>query len=126
MTTQQKCDTVNAWKMTGPALGQLIGAWQIYDAIVVAEYDALPSSGQTIVNNILSMGNVNCASGANARRRLLIEFPAGTASNTALLNLFNSNYLPSQDWCFVNGYPTHGVNGPGNISVSDALNAGLV
>src|SRR5215469_16670601 len=109
MTTQQKCDTINAWKMTGPQLSQLIGAWQLYDAIVVTEYDALPAAGQTI-NNILSMGNVNCASGSKARRRLFIEFPAGTSSNTALLNLFNNNYLPSQDWCSVNNYPTHGVS----------------
>jgi len=126
-TTAQKCTKINGWKMAGPALGPTVPAWQIYDQIVLTEYDALIAANQTIVNNILAMGNINCSAGSNARRRLFSAgfFPTGTTSNTNLLTLFNSNYAPSQDWCFLNGYPTHGSSGPGNISVSDANNAGL-
>jgi len=127
-TTAQKCAKINGWKMTGPETSQTVPAWQIYDQIVLTEYDALTAANQAIVNNILAMGNVNCASGSNARRRLFATgfFPTGTTSNTNLLALFNSVYAPSQDWCFLNSYPTHGPSGPGNISVSDANNAGLV
>jgi len=108
------------------AAGPAVPAWRIYDAIVVTEYDALTAGNQTIVNNILAMGNANCAAGSNARRRLLAIFPAGTTSNTNLTSLFANIYSPTQDWCFTNGYPTFGVSGPGNISVPDANNAGLV
>jgi hypothetical protein len=126
-TTAQKCTKINGWTMVGPVPAVvLISAWQLYDNIVVTEYDALTAPNQTIVNNILAMGNVNCASGSNARRRLLAVFPSGTTTNTDLTSLFASYYAPQQDWCFVNHYPTHGPSGPGNISVSDANNAGLV
>jgi len=125
-TTAQKCAKINGWTMlaTIPA-GPIVPTWELYDAIVVTEYDALTAGNQTIVDNILSMGNVNCASGSNARRRLLAIFPAATVSNTNLTSLFASIYSPARDWCFNNNYPTFGVNGPGNISVSDARNAGL-
>jgi|SRR5215472_1599205 len=127
-TTAQKCTKINGWTMVGPAISPTIPAWQIYDQIVLTEYDALVAANQTTVNNILAMGNINCATGSNARRRLFATgfFPAGTTSNTNLTTLFNSNYSPSQDWCHLNGYPSHGPSGPGNISVSDANNAGLV
>ena len=125
-TTQQKITKINGWTMAQPPVTALVPAWQIYDEIVVTEYDAAPAASQTIVNNILAMGNVNCASGSNARRRFLAIFPSGTTSNTNLINLFNSIYAPIRDWCFVNGYPTHGANGPGNLSINDASNAGLV
>jgi hypothetical protein len=126
-TTAQKVAKINGWTMvpTVPA-GTLVPAWELYDNIVVTEYDAAPAASQAIVNNILAMGNVNCASGSNARRRLLAIFPSGTTSNTNLTSLFGSVYTPQHDWCSVNGYPTHGINGPGNLSVSDANNAGLV
>jgi hypothetical protein len=126
-TTQQKCTKVNGWTMavSVPA-GPIVPAWQLYDAIAVTEYDALTAGSQTTVNNILAMGFVNCATGSNARRRLLAIFPAGTTSNTNLTSLFANIYSPQQDWCYANQYPSHGVSGPGNISVSDANNAGLV
>ena len=125
--TAQKVAKINGWTTVQPVpAGPIVPAWQTYDAIVVTEYDALIAASQTTVNNILAMGNINCASGSNARRRLLAIFPAGTTSNTNLLNLFNSIYAPVHDWCLVNGYPTHGASGPGNLSVSDANNAGLV
>jgi hypothetical protein len=126
-TTQQKVTKINGWTMVGTVpTATLVPAWQLYDEIVVTEYDAAPAASQAIINNILAMGNVNCAQGSNARRRLLAVFPSGTTSNTNLTSLFGSIYTPQQDWCFTNAYSTHGINGPGNLSVSDANNAGLV
>ena len=126
-TTQQKITKINGWTMVAPVpSGTLVPAWQLYDDIVVTEYDAAPAASQTIVDNILSMGNVNCAQGSNARRRLFSIFPAATTTNANLTTLFAGVYTPQQDWCFLNAYPTHGASGPGNLSVSDANNAGLV
>ena len=126
MTTQQKCDTINQWTVLGSVTGVIVPTWRIYDAIVLTEYDATSATNQTIVNNILAMGNVNCASGSNARRRLLAIYPNTTTSNGNLLSLFNSIYTPVQDWCFTNAYPSNGPSGLGAISVIDAQKAGLV
>jgi hypothetical protein len=48
----------------------------------------------------------------------------GTGSQT-ITNMTALAKATTEDWCFQNGYPTHGQSGPGNLSVSDANNAGL-
>jgi hypothetical protein len=94
--------------------------------IVISEYTALSAANQTIVNNLLSMGVLDGSPNTNVRTRIVQIFPSGTQTFTNLSNLAKTYDSPTQDWCFTNSYPTHGVDGPGNISVSDANNAGLV
>jgi hypothetical protein len=125
MTTQQKCDTINAWTMSGPAQRMTIAAYDLYNLILPAEFDALSPTNSQIVRDMLGMVQVDCSPGSNTRVRLNTVFPAGTQTHTNFLNFAKNFDTPTQDWCFANGYPTHSVNGPGNISVSDAHNAGL-
>jgi hypothetical protein len=125
-TTAQKCTKVNGWTMAGPAVPMRVEATIIYNLIVISEYTALSAANQTIVNNLLSMGILDGSPNTNVRTRIVQIFPSGTQTFTNLSNLAKTYDTPTQDWCFANAYPTHGVNGPGNISVSDANNAGLV
>jgi hypothetical protein len=126
MTTQQKVATINQWKMSGTAMPMIVPTYQIYNLIDLTEFNALPAASQQSVRDILSMGTVDASPGTKARARFIQIFPSGTASFTTLSSYAKTFDAPSQDWCFVNAYPTHGENGPGNLSVSDANNAGLV
>ena len=125
-TTAQKCTKVNGWTMAGPAIPMVVRATIIYNLIVISEYTALSAANQTIINNLLAMGDLDGSPGTNVRSRIVQIFPSGTQTFTNLSNLAKTYDSPTQDWCYVNGYPTHGPSGPGNISVSDANNAGLV
>ena len=125
-TTAQKCTKVNGWTMAGPAVPMRVEATVIYNLIVISEYAALSAANQTIINNLLAMGILDGSPGTNVRSRIVQVFPSGTQTFTNLSNLAKTYDAPTQDWCFVNNYPTHGPSGPGNISVSDANNAGLV
>jgi hypothetical protein len=125
-TTAQKCTKVNGWTMAGPAKPMIVDATVIYNLIVISEYTALSAANQTIVNNLLSMGTLDGSPNTNVRTRVVQIFPSGTQTFTNLSNLAKTYDAPTQDWCFTNNYPTHGSSGPGNISVSDANNAGLV
>jgi hypothetical protein len=125
-TTQQKVTKINAWTMSGSAKAMIVPTYTIYNLIDITEYTTLSAANQTIINNILSMGTVDGSPGTNIRQRIVTIFPSGTNTFTNLSNLAKNYDTPVQDWCFTNSYPTHGVNGPGNLSVSDANNAGLV
>jgi hypothetical protein len=58
---------------------------------------------------------------------LLSTFGAATQTRANLITLTTQFDTPSNvDWCSVNGYPTYGPQGPGNLSTSDAANAVLV
>ena len=125
-TTAQKCAKINGWTMAGPAKQMLVNSTVIYNLIVISEYTALSAANQTIVNNLLSMGLLDGSPGTNVRSRIVQIFPSGTQTFTNLSNLAKTYDTPTQDWCFTNGYSTLGVNGPGNLTVTDAHNAGLV
>jgi hypothetical protein len=125
-TTQQKCAKINAWTMVSSAQRMTIAAYDLYNLILPSEFDALSPTNSQIVRDMLGMVQVDCSPGSNTRVRLNTLFPAGTQTHTNFLNFAKNFDTPVQDWCFTNGYPTHGVSGPGNISVADANNAGLV
>jgi hypothetical protein len=125
-TTQQKCTKINGWTMAGPAAPMLVQATIIYNLIVISEYTALSAANQTIINNLLSMGMLDGSPGTNVRTRITQIFPSGTQTFANLANLAKTYDTPIVDWCYHNGYPSIGPGGPGNISVSDASNAGLV
>jgi hypothetical protein len=126
MTTQQKVTTINQWTMSGTAIPMVVPTYQVYNLIDLNDFNALPATSQQSVRDILSMGTVDASPGTKVRARFVQIFPSSTNSFTALSSYAKTFDTPSQDWCFVNHYPTHGANGPGNLSVSDANNAGLV
>jgi hypothetical protein len=125
-TTAQKCTKINGWTMAGAATKMLVQATDVYNLIVLSEYNALSAANQTAVNNLLAMGVLDASPGTTVRSRFIGIFPSGTQTFAALSNFAKGFDAPTQDWCYINNYPTHGINGPGNISVSDANNAGLV
>jgi hypothetical protein len=126
MTTQQKVTTINGWKTTGTATPMVVPTYQIYNLIDLAEFNALTDPNKQAVRDILSMGTVDSSPGTKVRSRFVQIFPSGTVSFQTLSNFAKTFDAPDVDWCFRQGYPTLGANGPGNLSTSDASNAGLV
>jgi hypothetical protein len=125
-TTAQKVAKINAWTVNGPAMPMLVQSTVIYNLIDIAEYTALSAANQAIVNNLLAMGTLDGSPGTNVRSRIVAIFPSGTTTFGKLQNLAKTYDTPQRDWCYANDYSTHGVNGPGNLTVTDANNAGLV
>lgn len=126
MTTAQKVTTINGWKTSGTAIPMIVPTYQIYNLIDLAEFQALVAANQQAVRDMLSMGTVDASPGTKIRSRFVQIFPSGTTSFTTLSNFAKTFDTPTVDWCYQNAYPTLGMNGPGNLSVSDANNAGLV
>ena len=124
-TTAQKCAKVNGWTMTGSPRAMVIPTYEFYNLILPAEFDALSATQEQLVRDILVLGSADFSPNTSVRNRLNTLFPAGTQTHTNFINAAKSFDTPTQDWCFVNGYPTFGPSGPGNISISDARNAGL-
>src|SRR5262245_37585136 len=126
MTTQQKLDAVNHWVQTGPPIPMIIPTYRIYNLIVPSEYTALPSSQQEMCRDILFMGEVDVSSGTHIRNRVIAVFPSSTQTFGNLATMASNYDTPKYDWCFFNNYPTLGSTGPGNLTMPDANNAGLV
>lgn len=61
----------------------IVAAYEVYEAMVAAEYDALTAAKKERVRNLLSMGQLN-AKGANTRNTLLDCFAPGTTTRTNL------------------------------------------
>jgi hypothetical protein len=79
------------------------------------------------VRDIFMLGTTDGSVGTATRSTLLSTFGAATQTRANLVTLTTQFDTPSNvDWCSVNGYPTYGPQGPGNLSISDAANAGLV
>ncbi len=126
-STTQKVTIVNAWKVAAPAQQMLIPVYKIYNTIVQSEWTALTDIARQNVRDIFTLGDTDASPNTATRTTLMTAFPAGTQTRTNLINLTAQYDTPgNNDWCFTYGYPTHGQPGPGNLSTSDAANAGLV
>lgn len=66
----------------------IIPAYEIYEAIVPAEWASLTAAEKQRVQTMLSMGNVNAA-GTNTRASFLAAFGAGTTTRANLAALQN-------------------------------------
>ena len=124
-TTAQKVAKINGWTV-GTPIKVRIDATDVYNAIVLTEYNALPAASQSAIVNLLSMGSLDASPGTTVRSRFISFFPSGTQTFTNLSSLVAPFDNDKTDWCLFNGYPSHGKLGPGNLSVNDASNAGLV
>ncbi len=126
-TTAQKIAIVNAWKVAAPAQPMLIPTYRIYNTIVGSEWAALTDIQRTNVRDIFMLGQTDASPNTATRNALMAAFAAGSQTRTNLVNLTKEFDTPgNDDWCWTNHYPTYGQQGPGNLSTSDAANAGLV
>jgi hypothetical protein len=127
MTTAQKVTTVNGWKVAASAQPMLIATYKIYNCIVAAEWAALTDVQRQNVRDIFMLGQTDGSPNTTTRNTLLSTFGAGSQTRTNLIALTTQFDTPGNvDWCYTNSYPTYGPPGPGNLSTSDAANAGLV
>ena len=79
---------VPSWNATDKQDRGLVSAYEVFEAIVPAEWAALTAQEKQRVQTVLSMGMVNLK-GVNTRASLGAAFGAGTATRTALLALQN-------------------------------------
>jgi hypothetical protein len=126
-STSQKVTTINGWKVAPAAQPMLIPTYKLYNCLVAAEWAALTDVQRQNVRDIFMLGTTDGSVGTATRSTLLSTFGAATQTRANLITLTTQFDTPSNvDWCSVNGYPTYGPQGPGNLSTSDAANAGLV
>ncbi len=126
-TTAQKVTVVNAWKVAAPAQAMLIPTYRIYNTIVGSEWAALTDIQRANVRDIFMLGQTDASPNTATRNALMAAFPAGSQTRANLVALTAQFDTPGNvDWCHTNGYPSYGQQGPGNLSTSDAANAGLV
>ena len=118
MTTDEKITTVNKWTVTGPARQMLVQATVLYNAMNINEYNSLPPANQTIINNILSMGEIDASPNTNVRQRFVQIFPNGTQTFASIATLAKTYDQPQVPWWSANGYP-HPISG------EDCVQAGL-
>ena len=127
MNTQIKVTTVNGWKLAAGAQPMIIPTYKIYNTLVSSEWAALTDVQRQNVRDIFMLGTTDGSANTATRTTLLATFGPGSQTRTNLINLTTEFDTPGNiDWCFTNKYPTYGSSGPGNLSTSDAANAGLV
>lgn len=125
LTTAQKVAAVNAWKVAAPK-PCLLTPSQIINACVFADLAALTQLQLTQFATLLSGAIVDASPNTPIRLGIQALFSGKTTTLQNLAALVAPFDNATADWCFSNGYPTLGSAGPGNISLSDAANAGLV
>ena len=106
-TTQQKLNKINAWTVNNPQK-VFINATDVYNRIVLTEYNALTTANQTAINNLLSMGMLDASPGTSVRSRFIAIFPSGTQTFANLQQYVAPFDGHTTDWCMTNGYPSHG------------------
>jgi hypothetical protein len=123
MTTAQKIDAVNSWTMTGTQQSVIVPTYQIYNAIVPADFTSLSASNQQLVRDILGMGTVDASPGTNVRATLVSVF-TGKATTLANFQALADSYKPSIPW-----WQQTVANGGGGlasaVNANDAAAAGL-
>lgn len=86
MTDAQAATALNAANQVRART--LIPAYEVWEAIVPAEWTALSAAEKQRIQSLLSMGTVNAA-GANTRASFLAAFAGGTQTRTNLAALQN-------------------------------------
>jgi hypothetical protein len=77
-TTAQKLTKINAWTVAGPAIPMVVQTYVIYNAIVPSEFQALSTTNQQYLRDILGMGTVDASAGTNVRAVIVAIFPSAT------------------------------------------------
>ena len=124
LTTAQKVAAVNAWTVAAPQPAN-IAVTSIIGAILPADFTSLTALQLQQLQFLLQSAQTIFAPPGGTIRSVFASIFAGkttTLNNlTALVTPFDN---ATQSWCAANGYPTNGS--VGNLSTSDASNAGLV
>ena len=123
-TTRQKITKINHWTVATP-IKALLQPTQLYNVMVLSEFEALPAASQTAIINLLSIGQLDASPGTTVRARFVEIFPNTTQTFTNFSQLVAPFDNDKTDWCLFNGYPSYGKAGPGNLSFEDTQNAGL-
>lgn len=121
LTTEAKLIALRAETVAGPQKDMLVPSWQVYDAIVTSEFQALASALQTRVRDVLSQGTINLTAGKRARAELQTVFAGAAGPNTrANLGALAATYdSPQVSWLSANGYPE-------TLNENDLKAAGLI
>lgn len=124
LTTAQKVAAVNGWTVANPQTAN-ISVSKIIAAIVPADFLALTALQLQELQFLLQSNDFVYAPPGGTVRSV---FSSVFSGKTTTLNNLSALVAPfdnaTQSWCAANGYPTSGS--AGNLSVSDANNAGLV
>jgi hypothetical protein len=83
---QKLANLINALKQTATVTRNLVPAYEVWEAIVPADWAALTSQEKQRVETILAMGMVK-VSGPNTRSAFLAAFGVGTPTRTNLAAL---------------------------------------
>lgn len=103
-TKEQKLAALNASLATGPVIPMIVPTYQIYNLISVSDFNALSSSAQQLVRDILSMGAVDASSGTQIRARFVSLFGSSTTTFSNLAALAAKYDTPQIPWWQANGY----------------------
>jgi hypothetical protein len=122
-TTQQKINKVNRWTVAAPLKAIFIPT-DILNAIVDVDLAALSDPQINQFSLMLSGATVDMSPGTALRSTIQGLFAGKTQTIQQLRNLaapFDNN---TSSWCQANAYPYTSPSA-GNLSISDANNAGL-
>lgn len=123
-TTSQKIAKINGWTVANAQKALVTGS-QILNCCVPADINALTSAQVQIMTMYMLDQTIDVSSGSLIRSALNSLFATHTTTLNNLAALYAQYDNVTWTWCQANGYPF--VNSTlGNLSVSDAHNAGLV
>lgn len=123
LTTAQKVAAINGWTVTTP-LAANIPVSNIIGAIQPADFLALTALQLQQLQFLLqSATTIYAPPGGTVRSVFGTIFSGKTTTLNSLTALVTPFDNAVQSWCAINGYPTSGS--AGNLSLSDAANAGV-
>lgn len=123
-TTSQKVAKVNGWTVANQQKAIVTGS-QILNACVPADINALTSAQVQIMTMYMLDQSIDASAGSLIRQALQSLFAGHTTTLNNLAALFAPFDNATWTWCQAHGYPFISLTA-GNLSVSDANNAGLV
>ena len=101
--TTQKLASLNAMTIATTPSPLLVNSWQVYNAIVPSEFQALTDPNKQLVRDIIGQGVIDASNGGRARDVLLQVFAAGSATRAAFAAMQGSLNIV-QPWWQANGY----------------------
>lgn len=123
-TTATKVGKVNGWSVANQQKA-LVPPSDVLNCILPADLNALTANQLTIINIYMQGTSIDVSSGSNIRAAFQTLFAGKTTTLQNFQNLVAPFDSAAFTWCQAHGYPFVSVT-LGNLSVSDANNAGLV
>ena len=123
-STATKIGKINGWAV-GNAQKALVPPSDILNCVVPADLSALTDHQLNLINIYMQGTSIDVSSGSNIRAAFQTLFAGKTTTLQNFQNLVSPFDSAAFTWCQVHGYPFVSLT-LGNLSVSDANNAGLV